>query len=149
MKKLILTVLVIAAVGVACQKDKFNTKPTLEFKTVNSTVIGPGQQLIITLRYTDKEGDIQNKIYLQKQVKDCIRDTIGTNLAIPGNVPEKTNSEGDIVISYSYSPDLTYPPIGEPSCPGNDTCIYRFVLQDKAGNVSDTVSTPQIVILKR
>ncbi|HRI22226.1 MAG TPA: hypothetical protein PLA68_14790 [Panacibacter sp.] len=150
MKKLILTVLVTGTIVTACQKDKFNTKPTLEFKSVNSTTIGPGQQLIITLRYTDKEGDVQGYLYIQRKVDACIADTSGGAKQMPFDVPEKANSEGDIVISYSYSPDFTYPPIGEPSCPGkNDTCIYRFALKDKAGNISDTLTIPPIVILKR
>ncbi|HEY6974720.1 MAG TPA: hypothetical protein VH396_00435 [Chitinophagaceae bacterium] len=134
----------------ACSKDKFTTKPQLEFESVNSNVIGPGQQLIMTLKYTDREGDIQNYIYVQRKlVNDCINDTLGKAQSIPSNVPEKSNAAGEIVIRYSYSPDVTYPLIGEPSCPGNDTCIYRFALADKAGNVSDTIASPTIVILKR
>jgi hypothetical protein len=150
MKTKLLITTVAALCFAACSKDKFTTKPQLEFKTVNSDAIGPGQQLIITLRYTDREGDIQNYIHIQRKiVNDCIADTLGKPQSIPSNVPEKSNAAGDIIIRYSYSPDNTYPLIGEPSCAGNDTCIYRFALSDKAGNVSDTISSPPIVILKR
>ena len=150
MKAKLLITTAAAVCITACSKDKYTTKPQLEFKSVNSDVVGPGQQLIITLKYTDREGDIQNYIYVQRKVlNDCINDTLGQAQNIPSNVPEKSNASGEIVIRYSYSPDVTYPLIGEPSCVGNDTCIYRFALADKAGNVSDTISSPTIVILKR
>src|SRR5262245_25071329 len=108
--------LIVSAIYIclsACQKDKFTTKPQLEFKSVNSDVVGPGQQLIITLRYTDREGDIQNYLYIERNVANCIRDTIRDMQAIPADVPPNSNSQGDIIISYSYAPDFTYPGIGE------------------------------------
>jgi hypothetical protein len=45
---------------------------------------------------------------------------------------------------------LGYPLIKEPICPGqNDTCVFRFALNDKANNTSDTITSPQIVLIKR
>jgi hypothetical protein len=148
-KLLVLSALVISLCLAACKKDKFTTKPQLEFKSFNSSIIGPGQQLIITLHYTDREGDIQNYLYIERNVANCLKDSIRDSQNIPTDVPARSDAEGDIVIRYSYSPDFTYPLIGEPTCAGNDTCIYRFALSDKAGNVSDTISTPPLVILKR
>jgi len=148
-KLLILFSTVIVLYLIACSKDKFATTPHLEFKSINSSVIAPGQQLIITLRYTDREGDIQNYLYIERNVPNCLQDSIRDAEAIPSDVPPKSNAEGDILIRFSYPPDQSYPLIGDPTCAGNDTCFYRFALADKAGNVSDTISTPPIVILKR
>ena len=149
MKAKILIVSVITILLAACNKDKFTTKPQLEFESFNSDVVQPGSRLVITLKYTDKEGDIQDSIYVVRDVANCLNDSIRRWYPIPGDVPEIRNSEGQIEITYSHLPDATFPLIGEPSCGENDTCIYRFALSDKAGNISDTISTPPVVIIKR
>ncbi|MEP6844857.1 MAG: hypothetical protein ABI861_02600 [Panacibacter sp.] len=154
-KILILSVITILMAG--CKKGQFTTKPQLKFDSFNTNVVTSPGQLIMTLNYTDKEGDIQDTIYVERRSVNCSTDTLRAFYAIPSNVPEKTNAEGKIVISYSYAPDQQFPDIGDPKCglndpPGtktNDTCIYRFALSDKAGNVSDTVSSPPVVIVKR
>ena len=151
MKKIILTVLVIATTAVSCQKDKFNTKPTLEFKSSNATVFQKGQLIEFVLRYTDKEGDIQKNIYLEEVTKvNCADNNFNTLYAIPQNLPEKPNSEGEILIQYIYGINSptgrppTYPGAG---CQKNDTCFFRFALTDKADNTSDTITSPQIVFV--
>jgi len=149
MKAKILIVSVITILLAACNKDKFTTKPQLEFKSVNSFEVQPGSRLVITLKYTDKEGDIQDSIYIIKDVPNCLQDTFGRWYPIPSGVPDIRNAEGEIEITYSHLPDATFPLIGEPSCGENDTCIYRFALSDRAGNISDTISTPPVVIIKR
>jgi hypothetical protein len=157
MRAKILIVSVITILLAACNKDQFTTKPQIEFESFNNNVVIPGGQLVITLKYRDKEGDIQDTIYVERRAINCTLDTLRAFYKIPANVPELKNGEGKIVISYSHIPDFTFPNIGEPGCglndpPGtqtNDTCIYRFVLSDKAGNTSDTISSPQVVIVKR
>ncbi|MEP7318120.1 MAG: hypothetical protein ABI921_05255 [Panacibacter sp.] len=135
----------------ACSKDKFNTKPTLEFKSTNSTVFQKGQLMEFVLRYTDKEGDIQNSLYLEEVTKvDCSGNNFNTTYPVPTSLPLKNNSEGDIVVNYIYATNSptgvppTYPGAG---CQKNDTCYFRFALTDKANNTSDTVTSPQIVLV--
>jgi hypothetical protein len=150
MRAKILIVSLITILLAACNKDKFTTKPQIEFDNVNTDVVQPGSQLIITLTYRDKEGDIRDSIYVERRAVNCETDTIRALYAIPTNVPKIKNAEGNIVISYSHLPDFTYPNIGDPTCgTAADTCIYRFALSDEAGNVSDTISSPQIIIVKR
>jgi hypothetical protein len=48
------------AVVVACNKDKFQTKPSLELKSINTKTVQPTQNLNIVLKYTYKEGDVQD-----------------------------------------------------------------------------------------
>ena len=69
MKTKILIVTLATVCISACTKTKFNTTPTLTFKSVNSNVFQRGQIIEFTLRYTDKEGDIQNSIYLEEVTK--------------------------------------------------------------------------------
>lgn len=147
--KLFITALTCLCIA-ACNKDAFTTKPQITFKSVNTQVLAPNQVIRFTLRYTDKEGDIQNKLYVQKITQNCDLSNFEDMYAIPANIPTQKDGEGDIVVTYGYGVDLGYPPIKEPVCPGqNDTCIFRFALIDKANNTSDTISSPQIVLIKR
>lgn len=141
----------------ACNKDKFTTKPQLTFESFNTDVVTYNSNLVITLKYTDREGDIQDSIYVERLALNCT-DTVKAHYKIPSEVPKMHNSEGEIVISYSYGGDPPpFPLIGDPTCglnqsdsiKINDTCIYRFALKDLAGNTSDTISSPPFVLIKR
>ena len=50
----------------ACNKDQFTTKPQLTFKPLNQTEYHLGDIIEFQIDYTDKEGDIQNKLYLEE-----------------------------------------------------------------------------------
>lgn len=150
MKTKLLIVAVILVVIAACKKDQFNTKPQLTFKKVNTDVLFPNQSIIFTLEATDKEGDVQDSIYVEKvrlNSKPCAIPDPPSKYQMPSFVSGK-NFKGDIEIRYSYGVNLQYPRIQDPKCLENDTCIYRFALKDKANNVSDTISSSQIVIIK-
>jgi hypothetical protein len=134
----------------ACTKDKFSTTPTLTFKDVNTTVLSPEQAIRFTLHYTDKEGDIQNTLFVEKIAQNCSDSHFAEAYQIPTDLPQQKDAEGDIIVTFGYGIDLGYPPIKEPACPGkNDTCVFRFALSDLQNNVSDTITSPQIVLIKR
>ncbi len=150
MKAKLLIVLGIAFGLAACQKDKFNTVPTLTFEGVNTQELRPNEGIIFKFRFTDKEGDIQDSMFVQKVTKNCERSDFDALYPLPSDFPERRNSEGEIEVRYAYGSGFIYPPIAEPQCEGqNDTCVFRFALKDKAGNTSDTVSSPQIILIKR
>ena len=146
-----LLILAVMLIGIsACKKDQFTTKPQLKFKSVSPLVLNPNQLIEFQLEYTDKEGDIQNKLYIQKITSNCPASDFSTSYAIPSNVPKTPNSKGELDIRYAYGINLGYPSIAEPACPSqNDTCVFRFALTDKANNTSDTITSPQIVLIKR
>jgi hypothetical protein len=57
--------------------------------------------------------------------------------------PSGKNQTGDILVTFSYN-DVS------PKCfPRNDTAIFKFVLKDMAQNISDTVSSPPIIIVNQ
>ena len=60
MLKRYLPLVVVLLAFVACDKNKLNTRPSIEIKNVNTTDVLPGQQLVINLNYKDKEGDLGN-----------------------------------------------------------------------------------------
>lgn len=135
----------------ACSKDKFNTKPSLEFKSVNATVFQKGDLMEFVLKYTDKEGDIQNSLHIDEVTNiNCNGYNFTASYPVPKDVPLKNNAEGEIVVQYIYGnsgPNGVPPAYTGPACQKNDTCFLRFALTDKANNTSDTVISPQIVLV--
>ena len=144
---LIATIAVLAFIA-SCSKDKYTTKPQLELNSVNGSEF-PNQSLLsFKFTVTDKEGDIQDTMWIQKISYSC--SDIGNFLA-PYQVPDFTTSKNlkvEMDINYLYGVTSgPYPPIY--GCvQRDDSCYFRFWLKDKAGNVSDTVTSPTIKLLK-
>ncbi len=143
--------LVIAIIGfffAGCGKDKFNTVPHLEFKRLNNTELRPGQSIQFFLSYTDAEGDLKDTLFVEKITPNCAASTFRQFYRMP-DFPQVSNSSGDIIVSYTYGNSGPFPLIQTPQCDGeNDTCFFRFVLQDKAGHKSDTVSSETFIIYR-
>lgn len=145
--KIIVAVFSLIVVVASCGKDKFQTKPTLTIKGINSKVIGPGETLSIRIGYTDKEGDLSQDTLLSI-VNRLNRRPLPANLnkvdtlhnIIP-KFPEK--STGEFEVKFEWAQDLHESDIE------NDTIMFKFVAKDRKGNVSDTVSTDRIVVLYR
>lgn len=134
----------------ACKKDQYTTRPQLKFKSVSPQVLYPNQVIEFQIEYTDKEGDIQNTLFVQKITSNCPASDFSSAYAVPSDVPKTPNAKGELDIRYAYGINLGYPSIAEPACPSqNDTCVFRFALTDKANNTSDTITSPQIVLIKR
>lgn len=125
-----------------CKKDKYTSAPQLKYKSSNTKVLHQGETLQMTLLFTDAEGDLTDKIIIQKIVAPC-RTANGSFIDSTNYLPSfptGKNQSGDILITYSYS-DLN------PQCAKNDTAIFKFVLRDKAQHSSDTAVSPPIVII--
>ncbi len=135
---------VISLVIISCNKNKFSSAPQLKFKSVNTHDVFEGQTLQIKLSFTDKEGDLQDSIFVEQYSTNCTNTHFKDLIKIPA-FPIVSNTEGDILISYGYR----VPPVfKEPQCNVTDTCYFRFALKDKAQNKSDTVQTDAIYIHK-
>ena len=128
----------------ACNKDTFETKPTIKIVDINSEVIVPNTMLDITLEYTDKEGDLGRGIisYIRQRqnIKPIpqpgVNDKADTVLyPIPDFTPK---SKGEIVFSIPYE-FLTEDPND------NDTMIFKISVVDVKGNKSDTLTSVSIV----
>ena len=150
MKWKLLAVLTIMTCFVACDKSKFNTKPTLELKFINSYTIPVNGTLNIEFNFTDKEGDISNvlivkKIRMNKRKVATIRDSLG--LPVPDFPKYK---QGVIEANLEYQLHLISaqapPNTGTPPRPESDSLTFKFVLKDKANNVSDTVTLENVII---
>jgi hypothetical protein len=153
MKKLLITGLVLIVL-VACNKDKYQTKPQISLKSTSSSVVPANGDLNVTLSSTDKEGDISDTLYI---LKIRLNQTVVTTLrdSIKYKIPDFPNyDKGEIDIAMSYQNDLvsaaTPPPIqgSNPTQAQPDTLLIKFWIHDKAGHVSDTVTTGKIVVIR-
>ena len=149
--------LIIAAVLVftfiACNKDKFQTKPTISIKSINTEVVPQNGTFIITLECTDKEGDVEDSLILikkrlNKRVVTTVRDTL--RFKIP-TFPANSRTEIEAVLDYQNILSALNPP----NIPGSnpiqrelDTLVLRMAVRDKAGNTSDTVESRQIYVIR-
>ena len=145
--------IIIALISLAilgCKKDQFTTNPQLEYKKVNSTFIPRDAVMQITLHFTDAEGDLPGKLFIQRRSNYCPDDTIFQETSLLPEFPTTKNTEGDIIVSYSNGLVPGYFPMSDvPSiCADTTLCYFRFVLEDKAGNRSDTISSEDIAISK-
>lgn len=147
MKTKILVSLIAAGLLAACSKDKYNTKPLLVFKSVSTNVVPIGGSLRFEFELFDKEGDISDTFYIKKirinkLVKTTIRDNV--KLAFP-KVPN--TSKGIVELNLTYQ-NYLISAINPGNPPQNDTLIFKFVIRDQGKNVSDTITSDPIVIIR-
>lgn len=147
-KNLVLVSLFVLVI--ACNKDKFQTKPQISLKSITEYVPKQGQ-LLAVIHYTDKEGDIQDTLFaIQQRINIRGRATgLLASYPIPKNMPD--NSQGDINLTLNWGQHLTsFTDIPVPGAGQNakepDSLIFRFVLKDKANNVSDTLVSPLVIV---
>lgn len=131
------------AILTGCNKEKYGSTPTLTFKSVNTTELRTGQVLQFTLSFTDAEGDLTSSILTQKIVPGCALSSFSQIDSLP-SFPTTKNVDGDIILTFGFNAE-PYKNIS-PQCQKNDTAVFRFALKDKANHVSDTVSSPPIIL---
>lgn len=154
MKKVFIIAFALIAI-VACNKDKFQTKPLITIKSYSSTEIAFNQPFQVILEITDKEGDVDDSLFVVRQRLNK-KSTTPPSLAkfdIPA-FPDKAKSE--VIINYRYSFELTggllpidIPGTGTPAKKETDTLVFKFVVKDKAGNRSDTTISQPIYVERR
>jgi hypothetical protein len=141
---------VVALLG--CDKNKFETTPHLEIKSINSDEIFQGQQLRVTLKYFDKEGDLSKGILTYIRVRTNTipipdpnnNDKIDTIRATLPEFPDKSQAEIIQNISYDFMNENPDPlSVGR-----SDTMYFKFTVMDKEGNASDTVATKLVIAVQ-
>lgn len=153
MKFRVIIAAVLVFTFIACNKDKFQTKPTISIKSINTEVVPQNGTFIITLECTDKEGDVEDSLILIKKrlnrrVVTTVRDTL--RFKIP-TFPANSRTEIQAVLDYQNILSALNPP----NIPGSnplqrelDTLVLRMAVRDKAGNTSDTVESRQIYVIR-
>ncbi len=149
--KLWIVAVIVTGIVIACSKDLYTTSPQLVFESVNGNRIPSGSYFTFKLQATDKEGDIQDTIWVAKISYDS---TVCGNDTIPYQMPSFTPSgdlkaEIDITYAYNFIDNSTPEWVGCTSENGgiNDSCYFKFWIHDNAFHTSDTVRSPDIVLL--
>ena len=153
MKTKILLTLLVAFGLTACDKDTFNTKPSLTLRSVNTTVVPVGGTLTFNFEVTDKEGDITDTLFVKKvrlnsRVVPTIRDSFYLTLPDVKKIP-KAYVQVDLDYNGYLISAINPPNSGNPPKRENDTLQFKFVLRDKAKNASDTFTSETIVITRQ
>jgi len=145
MKKLLIAGFVLIVL-LACNKDKFQTKPQITIKDYSSKVIEQGGTLEVRLNYTDKEGDVGQGAFYGVRMRQNTRPLASTDNnqtdTLRYNIPEMPDIDKGVLIMK-----LEYAFLKE-SLTENDTLVFKIAIKDRAGNASDTLTTDKLIILK-
>jgi hypothetical protein len=147
MKTKILVSLVTVLFFAACNKDKFNTTPSLRLISLSSNVIPNGGTLRIELQVTDKEGDISDTLYFKKiRTNKIVRPTVRDSLKFA--IPEVDKIRNGIIqLDLQYQTHLISA-LNPGNPPVNDTMNIEVVVRDKAKNRSEPLTISNIVVIR-
>jgi len=136
----------------ACGKDKFETKPQLEYLSRNTEVVEAGQALRLNIEFRDKEGDVSDTLFIVRQRlnKKGPVQLPASYYPIP-DFPKTDKGEFEITLDYSQhlTAALTAIPIpgsGTPPKKEVDTLRIKIVARDLGGNKSDTLVVDNVYV---
>lgn len=143
MKKVILFLFV--SLLVACGKDKFETKPRIEIESYKNSVLPPGENLVINLKFYDEEGDIGTGKFtyiperLNRRPLPAGQEYVPVDLVIP-EFSDHNKGEFELRLQWVdlHKSDLE-----------NDTIQLRMAATDREGHTSDTITSDRLVILRQ
>jgi len=139
------TILIVAIslIFLGCKKSK-TTKPSLSFKSVNSTVIQEGELLQFTLSFKNIQSSIEDTLLVQ-EIVPCPLSQFSQKFGLPV-FSAASKQGGDITVSF-VNHDIV-PPYQTVSaqCDSDDICHFQFTLIDQYHNKSDSILSPQITI---
>src|SRR6187200_896585 len=152
MKTRIWLAVIITFGMLSCGKDKFETKPQLEYLSRNTEVVEPGQPLRLNIEFRDKEGDVSDTLFIVRQrlnKKQPIQPQASFYL-IP-DFPKTDKGEFEITLDYSQHlttglPAISIPGSGNPSKKEIDTLRIKIVARDLGGNKSDTLVVDNVYV---
>ncbi len=138
MTKQFLFILLILLFG--CQKTKFETRPRLKLVSISPVNVKYNSDLQIILQITDKQGDLNDTVWMTKITNNCPDSDLRNRYLVPSDVEKTNNFLAEYIFTLSYLEEL------QPFCNKRDTAVFRFWTKDKKGNFSDTVKTTPIFI---
>jgi hypothetical protein len=142
MKLIYLLIPAFLLIAVACKKNSYTTKPQISIKSIN-TIVDSASSLNVTFKFTDKEGDLGGGtiVSLRTRLNQNTTANGATADSVPNPIPPFPN-----YTSGEFAWTLDYDNLSE-SKTENDTVIFRYWVTDRAGNTSDTITSPKVVIL--
>lgn len=151
MQKFVLYSTLGLALFVACSKDKFEDKPTIEIKSISPTYVSAlsGAYTEIEMEFTDKQGDLDSVYLFKNRLNSRVKPILAPFLPYP--IPEFPEKSKGVLKVTLLNTDLaaTGTPDSKPDEPFGkepDTINFKIVVIDKSKNVSDTITTEQLII---
>jgi hypothetical protein len=144
--KPVFLIISLCCIIISCNKNKYTIKPQISIKSINKTLLSPGEDLDIIFQYTSKKGNLGggylvalrtrlNKDFLQNSNTDTFSGPIP-------QFPNESKAEFDFFASHQSLYDAGS---GNPTEP--DTIIFKFAAIDADKNSSDTITSPRIIVL--
>ena len=137
---------------ISCGKDRFETKPQLEYLSRNTDVVEASQSLRLNIEFRDKEGDVSDTLFIVRQRlnKKGPVQLPASFYQIP-DFPKTDKGEFEITLDYSQqlTTGLTAIPIpgsGNPPKKEIDTLRIKIVARDLGGNKSDTLVVDNVYV---
>ena len=146
--------MIIAFGMITCGKDKFETKPQLEYLSRNTDIVDVNQTLRLNIEFRDKEGDVSDTLFIVRQ-----RLNRKGPVQLPASfylIPDFPKTDkGEFEITLDYSNDLTtaltaipIPGSGTPAKKEIDTLRIKILARDLGGNKSDTLVVDNVYVTR-
>lgn len=151
MRRTHLLILLTLIAAISCDKNKYTTKPQITLKSITPTEMGRDNVLSIVLEFTDKEGDITDSMYFVKQIlnenqKGTLQEFLISRIKLP-IYPKAIQGEMEVRLARRIG--FGVPLMGDPLTAQDDTVVFHMAVKDAAGNWSDTLRTPNPIIILR
>lgn len=124
-----------------CGKNKAGDKPLLNLDNVNTRDVPRNSYLRFS--FTFSSAVVADSIYVVKIVPECPDTEFSSWFKVPSY---PTVDEGSMEVTFVNGFSDTYVDLRSPLCGEEDSAVFKFVLKDINGKVSDTVTSPVIVI---
>lgn len=145
MKKLFLLYLFVCSVFFSCKKDEkveISTTPAIEFVSISpGTAVEYQDKITIVISYKDGDGDLGENT---PDVKNLFLTDSRNNVTYQFRVSQLAPSGQAVAIQGSLVVELKNTAIVNGST--SEVVTYSLYVKDRAGNVSNTVSTSAITI---
>lgn len=153
----ILAAVLIGMMTFSCiNRPDFPDEPVIEFISMNRNQLVQDNfntdSLRVTFSFTDGDGDLGNNDSLNIFIRDNRDQFIASQYRLPMLPTEGASRgiEGELTITV-YTTCCIFPDGTPPCTPSQlyprDTLTYDIFIKDRAGNISNTITTNPIILL--
>jgi hypothetical protein len=140
----ITAVLFFIALAIGCKKDPAGPKIVFKLKSLNATTFTKGQTVKFIFEFVPKTTSDDTLFVARKfftcsgQAPDTLKQTLPAF--------DITN-KSELIYSFAYNSGGPFNGCTQPVSK-TDSLIYKFWVKDGDGNVSDTIVSPKVILVK-
>jgi hypothetical protein len=152
MKRVLFLSIILAAIAASCNKNKFETVPQVEIKSISPDVAIKGNVITLKARVTDKEGDLQDSVIIVTKFFDLTGTLLSADTSDRFSIstlkfPDTRDIDVDVQFlygetsntqAYGYIPLLTE----------DQNFSAGLIVIDKGGHRSNFAESGQILLKK-